>query len=184
MPVEPGATAKGKKARGGLLILMVLIALTIALILASYHFYDETTGQKATVLKVTINVSDGRDDAVNDRQDPNTLMYLPYIQNASSDVAVAQDSVRNPSPPGDSPLMLPGVVVHAFNADTGASICYWNSKAYDGPGTYDFILQFIEMPSPGTSIKIVISINDSHGDDLFPYFTWDLDQSSVIYVWQ
>jgi hypothetical protein len=86
--------------------------------------------------------------------------------------------------PGDTPLELPAIVARAFDPNTGKVISYWASVPYEGYDTYDLRISFIEPPKEGDTIRIILEINDNIGDDMFPFYSEDLKNSSITYVWE
>jgi hypothetical protein len=173
-----------ERAEGGLVIVIILVVIMIIIISSSFYLYKERTADRIPVLNLMIKVTDGSLDTENDRWSESYQTHLPFVENITTDLTVTQDMISPLEPPGDTPLTLPGVVVHVHNVDTGVSLTYWTSVSYDGSGYYNLTAYFIEPPVEGQSMKIIISINDHHGDDMFPYFTHDLENSSLVYTWQ
>ena len=175
---------KNKRESGGLLMFIILICITIAIILATWTIYEGQVQESVEVFNITLEVYDGKIDTEYDRWDPDTMTYLPYIQNISSDAVLEQGMVSAVEAQHDTPLQLPGIVARAFDADTGVVISYWTSVSYEGPGTYDLTISFYEPPEEGDGMKIILEIVDSNGDDMFPYHNDDLANSSINYVWE
>ena len=185
MNSEDGASQLGqqRKAKGGFLMLIILVTITIILISTSFHFYNLEYGEQTTVLSLTLKVTDGELDTVRDRYDPDTQTYFPYIKNISQDSVVKQESISAVESASDTELNLPGIVVRAYDAVGGQSVSYWTSIKYDGPGYYNLTLNFKEIPNAGDIIKIIIKIEDANADSLFPIFNDDLMNSSITYTW-
>ena len=163
---------------------IILICITVAIISVTWVVYENYVEEHVPVLSLSIKVTDGGLDTEFNRWDSATMQHLPYIQNISSDVVLEQGTVSAAEVQGDTPMNLPGVFARAFDSDTGDALSYWASAKYEGSGTYDLTLFFFEPPVNGDSIKIILEINDEHGDDMFPYYNEDLANSSILYVWE
>ena len=179
---KPGR--ENKKEGGGILMFIILICITVAIILATWVVYNEEVQESVQVLNITLEVYNGKLDTEYERWNPATMSYLPYIQNISSDAVLEQETVSVVEAPQDIPLELPAVVARAYDADTGVVLSYWTSVPYEGPSTYDLTISFHEEPEKGDTIKIILEINDIHGDDIFPYYNIDQSNSVIIYVWE
>ena len=177
-------TRQNEKRGGGVLMIIILICITAVIILATWTVYEEQVQEQVQVFSITLEVYDGKLDTEYDRWDSGTMMYLPYIQNISSDAVLEQVSISAVEAPKDTPLQLPGIVARGFDADTGVVISYWTSVSYKGSGTYDLAISFYEPPEKGDGIRIILEIVDSHGDDMFPYYNDDIANSSINYVWE
>lgn len=175
---------ENKKEGGGILMFIILIFITIAIILTTWTIYEMKVQENVEVLNITLTVYDGELDTEFDRWDSVESDYLPYVQNISSDAVLEQGMVSSVEAPEDTPLQLPGIVVRAFDADTGNVISYWTSALYEGPDTYEITLNFIEPPEKGDNMRIIFEIVNSQGDDIFPYHNHDLANSFIIYVWE
>ena len=175
---------RGDRKGGGILMFIILICITLAIIFATWVVYQEQVQENVEVLNLSLTIYDGKLDTEHDRWNDDTMSYMPYIQNINSDAVLEQGTMSLVEAPQDTPLQLPGIVVRAFDGESGVVIGYWTSVAYEGDDTYDLTISFFEPPEKGDTIRIILEIVDSHGNDMFPIFNDDLDHGSITYIWE